>query len=85
MASNWVVVAEYPNVSDAEVASGLLSSMDVQNEISPGADSLTSGGECHLSVPPEMADEARRILSESPVSDSELTELALKEPPPDDA
>jgi hypothetical protein len=81
----WVVVGEYPNVSSAEVASGLLSSMELQNEILPQTDSLTSSGECYLAVPPELADEARRILSESAVSDSELTELALKEPPPDDA
>lgn len=82
---DWIMIAEYPNVSSAEVASGLLASMDVQNEILPVADSLTSGGECYISVPPEVADEARRILSESTVSESELTDLALKEPPPDDA
>ena len=84
-ADGWVVVAEYPNASSAEVASGLLSSMGVQSEILPVADSLTSGGECRISVPPELADEAQRILSESSVSESELTELALKDPPPDDA
>jgi hypothetical protein len=82
---DWVVVAEYPNASSAEVASGLLSSMGVRSEISPMADSLTSGGECCISVPPELADEAKRILSESTVSEGELTELALKDPPPDDA
>jgi hypothetical protein len=85
VADNWVVVAEYPNASSAEVASGLLSSMGVQSEISPAADSLTSSGECRISVPPELADEAKRILAESSVSDDELTELALKDPPPDDA
>jgi hypothetical protein len=82
---DWVIVAEYPNASSAEVASGLLASMSIQSEILPVADSLTSGGECCLSVPSELADEAKRILSESSVSDSELTELALKDPPPDDA
>jgi hypothetical protein len=82
---DWVMIAQYPNVSSAEVASGLLTSMDVQNEILPVADSLTSGGECYISVPPEVADDAKRILSESAVSESELTDLALQEPPPDDA
>jgi len=84
-ADDWVIIEEYPNVSYAEVASGLLSSMGVQNEILPVADSLTSGGECCISVPPELADEAKRILSESSVSEGELTELALKDPPPDNA
>jgi hypothetical protein len=82
---DWVVVAEYPNASSADVASGLLSNMGIQSEVLPVADSLTSGGECRLSVPPELADEAKRILSDSSVSDSELTELALRDPPPDDA
>ena len=80
---DWVIVAEYPNASSAEVASGLLSSLGVRSEILPVADSLTSGGECSLSVPPELADEARRILSESAVSEGELAELALKDPPPE--
>jgi hypothetical protein len=84
-ADDWVIVEEYPNVSTAEVAAGLLSSMGVQNEIVPQADSLTSGGECYILVPPDVADEAKRILSESSVSETELTDLALKDPPPDDA
>jgi hypothetical protein len=84
-ADNWIMIAEYPNFSSAEVAAGLLSSMGVQSEILPVADSLTSSGECYISVPPEVADEARRILAESSVSERELTDLALKEPPPDDA
>jgi len=82
---DWIVVAEYPNLSSAEVASGLLSGLGVRSEIVPVADSLTSGGECYLSVPPDMADEAKRILAETAVSEDELTELALREPPPDDA
>jgi hypothetical protein len=82
---DWIMIAQYPNVSSAEVASGLLTSMGVQNEILPGTDALTSSGECYISVPPEGADEAKRILSESSVTESELTDLALQEPPPDDA
>jgi hypothetical protein len=82
---DWTVVGEYPNISSAEVASGLLSSLGVRSEILPVADSLTSSGECYVSVPPEMADEAKRILAGTSVSESELTDLALQEPPPDDA
>jgi hypothetical protein len=82
---DWVIVGEYPNISAAEVASGLLTNMGVQNEIVPEADSLTSGGECLITVPPDVAEDAKQILSQSSVSDSELTDLALKDPPPDDA
>ena len=85
---DWLTVGEYSNAASARVAAGLLTSMGVAHrvwpspQLMPGAD---PSGDFYIWVAPEFADEAKRILSESALSDEELTKLALKEPPPDDA
>lgn len=85
---DWVTVGEYPNVSCAEVGSGLLTSMGVPHRIWPRIHSVVGSSSLapfYIWVAPEDADEAKRILTEAPISDEELSDLALREPRPDDA
>jgi hypothetical protein len=78
---DWVSVGRYSDYLSAEVVSGRLSREGVTNRIWRPQ---RSAGECYIWVPPELVDEAKRILAEPPISEAALTRLALKEPPPDD-
>jgi hypothetical protein len=78
---DWVSVGQYSDYLSAEVVSGRLSREGVTNRIWRPQ---RSAGECYIWVPPELVAEAKRILSEPPISEAALTRLALKEPPPDD-
>jgi hypothetical protein len=84
---DWLTVGTYPDYISAEVGSGLLSASGIPNRIWPDLQrvGVTADDEYYVWVSPEMADEAKRILAATPVSESELTELALQSPPPDDA
>lgn len=78
---DWVRVSQYTNYLAALVVSGRLSAEGVPNRIwSPPR----SAGKCYISVPEDSVDAAKQILAEPPVSETELTALALKDPPPDD-
>ena len=61
------------DVPPAQVASGLLSGLDIPNQIylPPTPDVQTN--ECYRWVPPERAAEARAALEQSSISDEELT------------
>jgi hypothetical protein len=85
---DWVTVGEYPNASSADIASALLTTMNVPHKIWPTTRpvvGMSSSGSYFIWVAPELAGEATSLLSESSVSDAELTALALADPPPDDA
>lgn len=81
----WVSARQYTDFLSASVAASLLSGLGIPNEIySPRSPDFRSG-ECYLWVPPELAQDAKKALEQAPLSEKELTELALKYPPPDDA
>jgi hypothetical protein len=84
---DWLSVGTYPDYISAQVGSGLLSAAGIANRIWPDLRrvGVTADEECYVWVSPEMADEAKRILTATPVSEDELTQLALQSPPPDDA
>jgi hypothetical protein len=82
--SDWVTVGVYTGVGSAEVASGLLTGLGIPSRIyRPPAPRFRSG-ECYVWVPPQLAEVARTALAPNPVSEEELTRLALKSTPPED-
>jgi hypothetical protein len=97
--SDWISVKQYADLISAEVAAGVLSNLGIPNRIvgPPGFFASKSddvldrlpfgnvGAECYLWVPPESAEDAKNALEQAPLSDEELTALALKYPAPDDA
>ena len=85
---DWVTVGEYQNASSAQIASALLTTMEVPHKIWPTTRpvvGMSSSGNYYIWVAPGLAEEAKTVLSESAISDAELTAQALAEPPPDDA
>jgi hypothetical protein len=83
----WVSVGAYPDVESAQAIAGRLSLEGVENSLiarEPGGPIFGVLGEWSVLVPPEAVEDAERILAEPAISDAELTELALKDPPPDD-
>jgi hypothetical protein len=83
----WVSIGEYPNFEAAEVIAGRLSQEEIENRVvsaDPAGPLFGALGEYVVLVPPDAAEAAQRLLSEPPVTDDELTDLALKDPPPDD-
>lgn len=85
---DWVTVGEYKNASSAQIASALLTTMEVPHKIWPTTRpvvGMSSSGNYYIWVAPELVEEAKSVLSESAISDAELTAQALAEPPPDDA
>jgi hypothetical protein len=85
---DWVTVGEYSNSSSAQIASVLLATMEVPHKIWPTTRpvvGMSSSGNYYIWVAPELAEEAKGILSESSISDAELAALALSDPRPDDA
>jgi hypothetical protein len=82
--SDLVSVAEYPDAISVKVGSALLTSMGVPHRVYPRAYYLR-GDYYYIWVSPELAEEARRILETTVLSEDELENLALKYPPPDDA
>jgi hypothetical protein len=85
---DWVTVGEYQTASSAQVASALLTTMKVPHKIWPSTRpvvGMSPYGNYYIWVAPGLAEEAKSVLSESTISDAELTAQALAEPPPDDA
>jgi len=85
---DWVTVGEYPNASSAQIASALLTTMKVPHKIWPTTRpvvGMSSSGNFYIWVAPALAEKAKSILTESSISDADLTALALADPPPDDA
>ena len=77
----WTSVADYPDRISAEAIVGLLNGASVpcyiaSNEFVPGLGSAFS-----VRVPAQCRRQAQWLLEQSRVSDSELTELAMREPP----
>jgi hypothetical protein len=81
----FVSVGVYSDPISVRVASGLLTSMGVPHRISPPNMYYLAVRTYYLLVAPELAEEAKRILGTSVVSEEELGELASKNSPPDDA
>ena len=76
----WTSVADYPDRISAEAIRGLLSGASVpcfiaSNEHVPGLGTAFS-----VRVPAHLRRQAQWLLEQSHVSDSELTELAMREP-----
>jgi hypothetical protein len=85
--NDWVSVGQYDDLESAEVVSGRLSVEGVENRVVSamgGGPLFGALGEYAVLVPPESVEAARQLLAERPISDAELTDLALKDPPPDD-
>jgi hypothetical protein len=84
---DWVTVGDYPDETNLRVATTLLTAMKIQYRIWPTTQrALSQFGQSYIIyVAPNLAEEAKRILSESEISDAELAALALESPPPDDA
>jgi hypothetical protein len=81
---NWVSVGEYGDRPSAQVASQRLSIEGIENSVVFDSPLSAGQGSCCIWVPPESAEDAKRILATPAVSEAELTALALKYPPPDD-
>lgn len=75
----WVSVAQYSSALAAGLDAGLLDGMNIPNRIQHYVRTL----EWFIWVPPEFEADAKEALK-SPISESELTEKAMKEPPPGD-
>ena len=85
--NDWVRIGEYSNLESAEVVAGRLSAEGVPNRVvstDPGGPLFGALGEYSVLVPPDAAEAATRILSDSSITDADLTTLALEDPPPDD-
>jgi hypothetical protein len=83
----WVSVGAYPDVESAQAVSGRLFVEGVENRLiarEPGGPLFGVLGEWSVVVPHESLEAAERILAEPPLTDDELTALALEDPPPDD-
>ena len=67
--SEWVEVASVGNDEEAALIAGLLESRDIPCEVegpstTPWPENLGAFGMSRVMVPPERAEEARRILAE---------------------
>ena len=77
----WISVADYTDRVLADAALGLLAAATIpcyvaSNEHVPGLGSTFS-----VRVPAECLRRAHLVIDQSPVSDAELTDLALATPP----
>jgi hypothetical protein len=77
---DWVDVAQCSNAAAAEVAAALLTGMNIPNRIQHHRRTF----QWYIWVPAEFEADAKEALRPAQISEAELTELALKEPPPDD-
>lgn len=78
---DWISVGRYLDPVSASLVSKRLSDEGVPNRIWMPPRSL---GEAYIWVPPESAEAAKRIIAQPAVPEAELTDLALKDLPPDD-
>lgn len=78
---DWVNVARYSTAVVARLNAGLLDGMNIPNRLRHYRRTF----EWYIWVPAEFAADAREALQPAQISEAELTEQALQEPPPDDA
>ena len=81
---DWVSIGEYGNYQSARIISHILGSAAVPHRLVRAAMPLEDPT-CWIWVPPKSEIEAKRVLAECAVPEEELTNQALKFPPPDDA
>ncbi|MGH8140367.1 MAG: hypothetical protein ACREVV_19500 [Steroidobacteraceae bacterium] len=77
--STWISVATYSDRISAEAILGLLTGEGLPAYIKSDEHVPGLGSNFSVSVPPDMARRAQRLLQEAHVSEKELTELALGE------
>lgn len=84
---DWVTVGEYPDVPTLRIATAILTAMKIPYRIWPETSRgmAQCGQPIILYVAPDLAEDAKRGISGSAITDAELTALALATPPPDDA
>lgn len=74
----WVSVAEYQDAITAQVFSELLTGLVLLHRLYSDP-----GGNVYIWVPPAQVEAAKEALNQSVISDSELAELAMREPSDD--
>jgi len=82
---SWTVVAEYRDLVSATVVAGQLCRESIPSRVEGGTLSRPPGygqppGPFQVSAPRTLLERAKQILHERPVSDEELTRLALSQP-----
>jgi hypothetical protein len=77
----WSSVGDYPERVSAEAILGLLAGEGFPCYIASNAHVPGLGSVFSVRVPSSLLGRAQALLEHGPVSDSELTELALREPP----
>ena len=78
---DWVSVAQYSSAATATLNAGLLAGMNIPHRIQHCRRTF----EWYIWVPADFAADAKEALQPAQISEAELTEQALREPPPDDA
>jgi len=78
---DWSELVTHPDRMSAEVVLGLLAQGDVPGRIVADEPLPGLGLSYSVVVPTELLHRARRLLSEAPVSEAELTYWATKELP----
>ena len=84
---DWVSLAEYDDSQSAQVVSGRLTLEGIPNRvvIDTWRRGYVRAGPCFIWVPPTSLNAAKAVLGGPFGPEAELTDLALKYPPPDDA
>jgi hypothetical protein len=82
--TDWPSVGEFTNTTEAELTSQRLSAEGIPNKIdTPGIPGLAVGP-YQVRVRSDWHKRAQQLLSEPPLPEDELTELALKSGPVED-
>lgn len=76
----WINVATYSDRVSAEMILGLLTGEGLPAYIKSDEHVPGLGSNFSVSVPPDLARRAQRVLQEAHVSEKELTDLALGKP-----
>lgn len=79
--NDWISVAQYHNALTAGLDAGLLDGLSIPNRIQHYPGTL----DWYIWVPSEFVADANEALKGASISEDELTEQALRQPPPDDA
>ncbi len=80
----WVSVDSYADRFSAEALVGLLAGEGVPAHIASDEPIPGLGRNFAVLVPPELLQRAQSIVEQAPVSDKELTRLAMDNPGPTD-
>jgi hypothetical protein len=81
----WHSVGDYHERVAAEAIRGVLAAAGMPCYIRSDAHLPGLGSAFSVRVPAALAGSARELLAHEPISEAELTELALREPPDDAA